>query len=117
MTRQIFLNICRSSFLTMILLAGLLALTLWVKGQASQLVPIRSIIMIVQLSFLSHSTYRWWVKVTLILAVIPLVSLVLDLTNWPWEVRVTGDQLLLLLPTCLALAGLAHVLLTKGEKT
>lgn len=117
MTKSIFFKICRDWFLGTGLVLGLLALTLWVRGEASYLVSVKTFFLPLQLSFFSHSTYRWWVKVLLMLALIPLVSLVLHLMTWSWEVSLTRSHLLMLCPISLLLAGLVHLRLLKMSQS
>lgn len=117
MTKALSLKICCSWFLSASVLLGLLALTLWIKGEASTDVFIKALFLPLQLSVFRHSTYRWWVKLLLGLALISLVSLVLHLINRSWEVSLTRDSLLVLCPFFLILASLTQLGLTKTDRT
>lgn len=117
MTKSIFFKVCRGWLLGTGLVLGLLALTLWVKGEASTDVFIKALFLPLQLSFFRHSTYRWWVKLLLGLALIPLVSLVLHLMNWSWQINLTQSHLLVLCPLFLVLAGLTQLVLTTTDRT
>lgn len=96
---------------------GLLALTLWIKGEASTDVFIKALFLPLQLSVFRHSTYRWWVKGLLTVVFILVVSLVLHLMNWSWQINLTQNHLLVLCPLFLVLAGLTQLMLIKTDRT
>lgn len=117
MTKSIFFKICRDWFLGTGLVLGLLALTLLFKGEASHAVQISGFLTLLFMCFYRYSSYRWWVKGLLTVVCMLVVSLVLHLMNWSWEVSLTRDNLLVLCPFFLILAGLTQLVLTKTDRT
>lgn len=117
MTKSIFFKVCRGWLLGTGLVLGLLALTLWVKGEASHAVQISGFLTLLLMCFYRYSSYRWWVKGLLTVVFMLVVSLVLHLMNWSWEVSLTSSHLLVLCPLFLVLAGLTQLVLTTTDRT
>lgn len=117
MTKPIFLKICRSWFLVTGLILGLLTLILWVKGEASHAVQISGFLTLLLMCFYRYSSYRWWVKGLLTVVFMLVVSLVLHLMNWSWQINLTQSHLLVLCPLFLVLSGLTQLVLTTTDRT